>query len=259
MSATTLKSFLRGLRVGRVDIVPAGDDPEARIQIAKRHEDDIMTDTIPEHLAELADLSADDVASIAKYVDDLAAEASVRAAEIEKRDAEIERLAAEIAKLDTSDDDVDDDDVLKGAPPEVVERIEKAEAAAADAVEKARALELRERQTIFKSRAQSMPRIGDADSFGELLRKAADSLDDDDYNELERLFVAADERLAKSALTIEQGKGAGVPSSVADEARGRADDLVKIKPDLTPSQALTEVLKADPSLYERYNAEKQSN
>jgi len=248
------RKFLRGLRVQRVDIVPRGDDPEARIVIAKAHPEADTMDTLPEHLAPLAELDADTVAAIGTYVDDLANLAGEQAEALAKAQAEAADLAAQLAKA--QEDAEPTPDPLAKADPAVRELVEKAQADAAAAIAKAEQVEAERRAEVFKARAAALPRLFSEGTGGDLLAKAATALGDD-YDELEQVLVAADERLAKSDLLKEMGAGQGpAPDSALAEVHKRAEAAREADPQLTKADAITSVLKADPDLYDRYNAER---
>lgn len=209
-----------------------------------------MAESTPEHLAELAELDADSIAKIGEYADALESEAVAKAAEL----AEAQERIAELEK--GSEQEAEDDPLAK-ADPAVRKAVEDAQARADEAVAKAEAAEARERAGVFKSRAAAMPRIFGEDEGGELLRKAADGLGDD-YDELERILLAADEKLSKSELLQETGEG-GKPTadSAIAKINDRAAALQEAKPELTRADAISEVNKADPELYEQYKAEQR--
>jgi hypothetical protein len=233
---------LRKLRVRRVDLVTAGANPAAHVTLAKaatpqpnvHKEDDHMpesdTDTGTPTLAEeLAALSADEQTAVAEYVKDVEAELEAERAKLQAAQAALATVKAE------GDDAPKDEELLKTADPAIVERLQKAEAAAAEATAKADAIVKAERARVFKATAASLVNLtgGDdgADRVGSILEKANALLDEADYAELERILVAADAQLtaADDKMTKAIGHSLdGTPTGgreVVDTIKARAEVL----------------------------------
>lgn len=173
----------RQMKVRRVDLVPAGANPEAIVHLAKSadpvpvsKENPAMP--IPEALA---DLSPEDIDAIGTYVTDLAAQ------------LEAERLRNAPAPSE--------DELLKSAPPEIVERIQKAEAEAAVLARQVQEIQKAERTRVFKGQAADLVNLsgGDdgAEALGAILEKAEAALGSD-YAELHRVLIAADAQVGKA-------------------------------------------------------------
>lgn len=79
------------------------------------------------------------------------------------------------------------------------------------------------REWIEKARVYShLPTT--ADAFGPVLKRANESLSAEDFAELERLFKAADEHIAKSALYTDAGRSVGASE---DSASARLNKLAQ--------------------------------
>lgn len=252
----TPKTWLRKLRVTRVDFVPRGDNPGAHIAFAKTADDDLTEDSTVPHEA-LKDLTDAQVDAIGVYVKALADEHAAAAVFLDAHREEAQRFAAEKAAFEKAVREADPNAPVlidKAAlAPEVREAIEKAEAAAAQATAKAEAVEKRERERIFKERANALPRIGSADEVAPLLHAVADAVDADTYEKVERILVAADERIAKGDLFKEIGSGgAGAGGDVVGKVNAAAAEMRKAHPDLSAADATLAVLEASPDLYADY-------
>lgn len=209
------------------------------------------TDTVPG----LADLSQEDIDGIGTYVSDLAAEL----------EAERARASAALEALAKAEEDgtLDTEDVLKGLPDAVVERITKAEAAAADAVAKADAITKAERERVFKARAAALVNLsgGDdgADRLGSVLEKAEAALDEADYAELERTLTAADTQLTKAADLFKTvgSDGDGPSGEFIDTIKARSEALVAEGMD--PVEAMRKARQENPDLAADYLAARRGN
>lgn len=233
----TTRARLRRLKVRRVDLVPAGANPESHVVLAKARTE--STDPvrpartpspkenpmIPEALAPLADLSEDDITAIGTYVDDLRTK-------LEAEQSRADAALAALAKAQEEDPDTEDE-VLKGLPESAVALITKAREEAAEAKAAAAEVTKAERERVFKARAASMVKLtgGDegADRLGAILNKAEAALPADDYAELERTLLAADTQVEK-AETLFKATGSDGDTPGGDfvtAVKARAAELVK--------------------------------
>lgn len=234
----TTRARLRRLKVRRVDLVPAGANPESHVVLAKARTE--STDPvrpartpspkenpmIPEALAPLADLSEDDITAIGTYVDDLKTK-------LEAEQSRADAALAALAKAQEEPEGDDDDAVLKGLPESAVALIQKARDEAAEAKAAAAEVTKAERERVFKARAASMVKLtgGDegADRLGAILNKAEAALPADDYAELERTLLAADTQVEK-AETLFKATGSDGDTPGGDfvtAVKARAAELVK--------------------------------
>lgn len=281
---------IKKLRLGEVSFVDEGDNPGAEVLITKRRQT-LDTEIMKSRLAEMAEAAGDlaelaageggqegvekaatilggmemdidqlnerleqfeaDLATVTKAKDD--AETALATA-----NAEIEKLRGQVTELEKAKEPADDDDILKGLPQPVRERIEKAEKAAADAlesVEKAKdAGELSE--CITKMRDLG---VADAEGMGGVLHRIqkGKSTPEDGAKLMEILTIAKNvgDKGAQLFTAIGKAKAADAPSSDAEAADAKLNEAVeaiqKAKPSLTKEQAYAEALEANPGLYEQ--------
>lgn len=203
----------RQMKVKRVDLVPAGANPLAHVTLAKSadiHDQIVITPSPLPIIKEpampnaLADLTDEDIAGIDAYVQYLTAERDALAAAPETIEDPAEAL-------------------LKSAPPELVERIVKAEAAAAEATAKAVEIQKAERTRVFKSQAAALVNLSGGDdgatSLGSILDAAESSLTGEQFAELTRVLTAADTQLTKAAdLFGVKGQDDGPAASIKERA-----------------------------------------
>lgn len=267
--APARKTRLRGLRVTRVDLVDAGDNPDAHIVLAKaRPTGGPDVPDLPDnlaHLAPLADVSPDDLAAIGEFVTATFKEHEAAAAYLDAHRAEADALRKErddalaaVEKVRKGEPLPDADPVFKDLPAEARERIEKAEAASKAAEERVEKMEREAR--VAKARvdaAATMKRLGDPEQVADLLVQVEDALPEV-AKTLRSIFTAADERIAKGALFAEVGRTAADPASAQGRLDAKADEFQKADPDLTRPQAITKAMEADPSLYEEVQAEQSA-
>lgn len=252
----TTRARLRRLKVRRVDLVPAGANPESHVVLAKARTESpdpvrpVRTPSpkenpmIPEALAPLADLSAEDITAIGTYATDLAAE-------LEKERSRADAALAALAKAAEDTDDPDaEDEVMKGLPEAAVTLIKQARDEAAEAKAAAAEVTKAERERVFKARAASMVKLtgGDegADRLGGILNKAEAALAPEDYAELERTLLAADTQVDKAEALFKSvgGDGDAPGGDFVEAVKARATELEK--EGLSPVDALRQARRENP-------------
>lgn len=199
---------------------------------------------IPEALAPLADLSAEDITAIGTYATDLAAE-------LEKERSRADAALAALAKAAEDTDDPDaEDEVMKGLPEAAVTLIKQARDEAAEAKAAAAEVTKAERERVFKARAASMVKLtgGDegADRLGGILNKAEAALAPEDYAELERTLLAADTQVDKAEALFKSvgGDGDAPGGDFVEAVKARATELEK--EGLSPVDALRQARRENP-------------
>lgn len=255
------RKWLRKLSITRVDLVPRGDNPDAHIALAKAHPEETPTvpPTLPADLAALDQATFDGVLAFLKEASEQAAAAlpylEAHRTEKAEADAAVTKLTKErdeaVAKANGEDAPTPID--KSALSPELLAIVEKAEADSAEVA----ALRKERRTEQFTTVAKNLPRVhGKPEELGAILEAAEAELPAATYKELERILVAADERIAKGDLFSETG-GPGGPG--AAEAKTKvdtlADELMKSDGDLTRPEAVTKVLEQHPELYGDYTAE----
>jgi hypothetical protein len=183
--------------------------------------------------------------------------------------AYIAHLEAELAERPAVEPTVEKEaEVLKDAPPEFVAMLKERDDEIADIrkrAEKAEADAAIEREIrlakAYVEKAESFSNIAKAEDLGPVLQSIATAVDDDTVEKLEGWLKAAHNLIDDGAFFKEFGAG-GVP------AEGSAQAIVEKKgaeyraahPDLELSQAQAEVavMKADPALAQRVDAEERA-
>lgn len=223
---------LRKLKITRVDRVPAGANPLAEVVLFKSK--------APAPLPETKEPAVAD--DLKKNLDEITAERDALQAEIDAlAGLSNEDLAAlkgfEIAKSDT------EDEVLKGLSPEVRERIEKAEAAQADANERIAKMEHANRVADFTKQAADLDQIAAADDLGPMLEEL-DRVAPEVAKSLTPVLKAANARIAEGALYAEFGKSD--VSAPEAQIETRAAEIRKENPDVSLADALVRARGENP-------------
>lgn len=240
-----MANLLRKLRITKVDRVEEGANSEAHIVLFKRR-DDVTHEDAPQDSVkkENRSMSVDvetlepEVKALLVEVEKARDEAVAKAAALEAEKAEFEKLAAE------------PEDVLKGVPAEIRKRIEDAESEVAE-------LRKSERRREFLAKASEFEAVGSADELAPVLSEVAASVDAETYKTLERLLKAANAQIAEGKLFDEAGTAHAGERDALNSIDEKADALVKAK-SITKEQAITEVLAAEPGLYDEYRKAKES-
>ena len=251
---------LRGPLFDRVDLVDNGAAPGAHIAFWKRStEDENIKKTEGGKKMELEEilkgLPEDQRAVLKADSDARDAAVATAKAEIEvlkaaaddkkKKDEEDAKLAA-LANLKKSDES---EDIWKGVNPAIKERVEKAEAAVAEAVAKTVAAEEKIAKADFAKRAAELNALPTKpEEFGEVLRKIADATPAE-YERLTEVLKSANEIIKSGKAFEEVGSGQTGAASGMTVIEKRAEELRKVNPSLTKEQAFVKVMETDPKLY----------
>lgn len=246
-----LRKRLTGLDLDEISLVPAGDNPPAKVTLAKadkthaEHEGarTLIENEPPQGATHMGDeISKDELPEdVVTYIEALEAEL--------ERASVIEELAG---MLDNGTDPSTEEDpelVLSKADPEVRSLIEKAEqrAEAAEAIAKAeRELRL-DREYLAK--AEALPMLTEAPAELAEVLKALHTADPEVAGKVEAILATANEQIAKGNLFAEFGSSTTV-EGVPDRARQAAEALVKADPTLSPEAAMVAAMEADPTLYD---------
>lgn len=277
------------LRLGEVSFVDEGDNPGAEVLITKRR-DVLDTEIIKGRLADLGELvgeiaelaagsggmegvekAATILGGVNMDIDQLnerleqietdltnVTKAKDKAeADLAEANSALATANAEIEKLKAGTVDTDEDDILKGLPQPVRDRIEKAEKAAADALE---SVEKSRDEAELNANIEKVRALGvkDAEGLGGVLHRITKgkSTPEDGAKVVELLTIAKQVGDKGNALfeAIGVAKGKEAAATDADEAQGKLDEaidaIMKAKPALTREQAYTEALDANPGLYD---------
>ncbi len=193
---------------------------------------------------------------IAKIGDKEVQEAAVKQQEemlaVEKKQKELEE---QLAKAKESPPKDDDEEIWKGVPPAIRNRMESVVKERDDFAKKAKD-ERDQRETdnwITKSRKfkylQTTP-----EHFGKVMKAIAESCQNE-AEEIYRILSNADEVIGKGAMFMEIGK---VPNgtnrfndatNVSARVEAMAEDFIKLDPKLSQGEAIDKVFKQNPDWY----------
>jgi hypothetical protein len=250
---------LRGPLFDRVDLVDNGANQGAHIVLYKRDSsaetDDItkggkimdvaeIMKSLPEDQQAIlkADFDAKDAAVAAAQAEVDVLKTAAEDAEKKKKDDEEAARMAELNKADT-------EDIWKGVNPAIKERVEKAEAAVAEAVAKTAAAEETIAKADFAKRAAELNALPiKPEEFGEVLRKISAAAPEQ-YTKLTEVLKSANEVIKSGKAFEEVGSGqVGEPKGLTAIEK-KAEEIMKSEPTLTKEQAFVKAMERDPKLY----------
>lgn len=259
-----------------VSLVAAGDDPLAKVVIAKaappekrgtqRSDASTLASTDPteENMGTInkSDLDPEVVA----YIDGLETENDTLSAQVEKAEGDLAAKDAEIADLkdtlskSTPKDAESEEEITKSllakADPAIRALIEKQQADLKRTEDIAKAEREARLEKEFISKAEAMPMLsadtGEEDgtkAFAGLLRRAADALSPADNAALEKMLKAANEQIAKGNLFGTFGRD-GAETTISKSVKAHVEEIVKANPSITREQAEVMVYEQHPELAE---------
>lgn len=257
-----------------VSLVASGDDPEAKVVIAKsahqtprqrelaekirrRRTKKSQPDEETTSTLTIDDLSQEDQMPDINQ-DDLPEEVVNYISELE---GSVDEMIAAISSLD-DDDESYEDEIVDEDERELAEvgksdsvTISKADhQALIYRVEQAEQIAKAERDARKRSeaiaKADSMTLSVDRDQLVDLLFDL-ERIDSDIASRVESVLTAASEQLQKSALFSEVGKST-VEFASTSSLQSAADEIAKSEPSLTQEMAFAKALEQNPDLYDQY-------
>jgi DNA repair exonuclease SbcCD ATPase subunit len=252
---------LRGLRIFRVSAVDDPANPESFVSFFKR-----KAINKEGHMPDLEGIKAA-IASLAEDVKGLISrdETGALKAEAEGLEKRQNELASQMTALEQAAKPAQTPEEIEKAklaalPEDIRKRLEDAEKdkTEREAELKKAKFEASEKEHIEKAKAFEVLPV-EAEKFGGVLKRVHDAVGDEDFAEVERVLKAADEAARKGGVFKEKGQtgGSGTPGDNEAEAiaKARAKELVeKSDGKLTEHDALGQVFRAEPELYEKYRA-----
>lgn len=275
---------LRNLRITRVDLVDAGDNPTADILLFKRRDAVEKADKCPHCGTVLKDgkcTSCDYVKKgadhnvnfeeLLKSVPEAQRDALLKAhkaaleapqSEVVKRDQEIQTLKADITKRDEQIAELKkstnqtEDEVYKALPEGVRKRIEAAELKAKEAETVAKRLADETMTREFVAKAASFTALPvKAEEFGPVM-KSLHAAAPEQFLVLEGVLKAANELISKGKVFTEIGSNAGGATRAWDQIVAKASERVtKSAGAHSLEKAIADVMRENPELYKAYQAE----
>lgn len=135
-------------------------------------------------------------------------------------------------------------------------RLEKAEKTAADALAEVAKLQDKDALSDVVKRVTPLTMIGKADDIGALIHKMA-KVDKAAAEQIEAIFKALNERLAKSALFTENGSSRNGITKATEEIQKLAEEMVRKDAKVSIEKARMEVRKSNPDLKKREDEERK--
>jgi hypothetical protein len=232
----TQPNWLKNLQVTRVALCGKGMNPEAEIALYKSAE---TTTHQGGHT-----VATDD--TVAKSDHDAVV------AELESAQAELAALTemsnedlAALRGIDVAPVAEVEDDVLKGLPEAIRERLEKAEAEAAENAERIAKMEAENRAKAFLAKAAEYEHVAPAADLAPVL-ETLDRVAPDAAKALDQALKAANARIAESDLL----KELGADGDAGADPKAKAEALIaaEVEKGLPRQEAMAQVFKAHPEL-----------
>lgn len=256
------KNRLSGLVVDFVSMVKAGDNPDARVVLMKRHSDEDGADGVDKQdngddMPTKEETLQGAPEAVVAYVEEL--ESALIKAESERDEALDKAKKTPPADSEDKDDEAEDamEKVLKGIEDPALrtlllkqqQDIAKANAEAAEAKAVAQVEKDARTRMVLKTRVEAhMAHLGDVDETVDLLQKVAKGLDADTYAALEKKLQAASNQAELGGLFKEIGVP-GFNGAAADPLAARATEIQKAQPELSWAQAYDMAMEQNPALY----------
>lgn len=150
--------------------------------------------------------------------------------------------------------DQGEDEILKSADPQIVAIVKAAQerAEAAEMIAKAERDFRLEREFISKA-AEYRNLPVEADSFGKVLKSAAERLDSEVFEALTTVLNAANEMLSNTTMFAEVGKSVGFDNDgPTSEINKAAAQIMDKNPGMSREQAIAKAVETNPALYNSY-------
>lgn len=186
--------------------------------------------------------------------------AVVVAGEIDETEGGTVGVQVPVRKEDGSWDYTDVPEESRAFFSEQIAKAEKMETELAEARERLQKADdtMKHRESLAK--AASLSHVAPADELAPILKEASEKLDAETVEKLHAILDAAEERIVKGDLFVEQGARAVGNGTDSSDAYSQAVELAKgvvEKSDvrISQEQALSRVFQDNPSLYSKYLAE----
>ena len=277
---------LKKLLIDRVDLVTAGDNPEAWVSLYKRKDTEggdnegleSIIDKVLKCLESLfSKKKGDDPVSfdIKKFLEELPEDQRTplekefaKITDLEKKLQEKEETLGELSKkveeLEKGAKGGDngagsgEEDVLKSLPEAVRKMVEDSQKRAEEAEKVAKMVQEKALNEEYIAKAKGFQNLSlKAEDFGPVLKRVA-AIGAEDYAKIEAVLKAADEMISKNNLLMKEiGSSSGQTGGDAwAKIEAKAQEIVTKSTDgLTKEQAITKVLRDCPDLYAEYQKE----
>ena len=227
-----------------VSLVPAGDDPLAKVVIAKADPTGIEQENNMADEISKSDLAPEVVA----YIEGLETEVDTLNDQVAKSESDIEELSARLSKHAPDDDSTSaiSKEALAAMEPSGRSVVEKQQAELAAVTEIAKAEREARIEREFVEKAAALPMLGDAKVLAPLLRSISEALTAEDGAEVTKMLVAANAQIAESNIFKSFGTSGAVTTTASEDAAVIA--ILKAEPTLSREQALAKAYETNPAL-----------
>lgn len=266
----TPRHRLTDMELDFVSLVPAGDNPDARVVIAKSagtngddgspQKEEAMLEPISK--SDLPDQVVEYIEALEAAFEDQAAKIEAHAAEITKKDGEIADLQSTLAKSAPKDAQSAEEirkEALAKADPALRALIEKQDAELAETRAIAKAERDARLTREYISKAEALPMLAeDKTKLAELLRSMAEKLTEEETAAVEKILKDANVLIAKSNLFNPIGTDLGGADLVTTDVRAKAEAIRKADPTMSIEQAEAKVYEENPALLEQALSEESN-
>lgn len=279
------KTLLKDLIINRIDLVPEGDNPEARIVLFKNKEGGGHTEDISKaqwwmDVQTYFNLKGEDIMSLKEILEKLsegeqqfltkaiADKDKVAKDALEAKDKDLEAKDIELKK---AQDDLTEakakvkepgaaepEDIWKGASLKIKEAYDKLTEKQEKDSKEVKKLSTQIMEADFVEKAKTFKGLSiKPEDFGKTLMKVSNA-DSEAYEEINKVLHAADKAIVESKLFEEQGRGGKAESGAYAKIKEMAKKVVdKSEGKVTQEAAEQQIVEDNPELYKQYQEERE--
>lgn len=281
------KTLLKDLIINRIDLVPEGDNPEARIVLFKNKEGGDHTEDISKaqwwmDVQTYFNLKGEDIMSLKEILEKLsegeqqfltktiadkdkvakdAMEAKDKEAKkvLEAKDVELKKAQDALAKAKVKEPGAaEPEDIWKNANPKIKEAYDKLTEKQEKDSKEVKKLSTQIMEADFVEKAKTFKGLSiKPEDFGKTLMKVSNA-DPKAFEEINKVLHAADKAIVESKLFEEQGRAGKAESGAYAKIKEMAKKVVdKSEGKVTQEAAEQQVVEANPELYKQYQEERE--
>ena len=198
-----------------------------------------------ENLSSMLEETPEEIQSYVSKLEDTVTALEATAEEQDSKISELEKAVSEISVEEVEEEDA----ILKSADPVIQELVAKAQADADEAKAVAEAEKEARLSKEFSDKAGKFSNLPiEQEALASLLKKVAETLEDEEFSALETMLNGVDSTIGKSSLFAEVG------SSSESDSNGEIEAIAKslMTEEITYEQAYEKALLDNPELYQRY-------
>lgn len=198
-----------------------------------------------ENLSSMLEETPEEIQSYVSKLEDTVTALEATAEEQDSKISELEKAVSEISVEEVEEEDA----ILKSADPVIQELVAKAQADADEAKAVAEAEKEARLSKEFSDKAGKFSNLPiEKEALASLLKKVAETLEDEEFSALETMLNGVDSTIGKSSLFAEVG------SSNESDSNGEIEAIAKslMTEEITYEQAYEKALLDNPELYQRY-------